>query len=779
MRIAKLFSLLLSLNTVGLLAQIPAITGWIYNKKTLETIPGAILIDSTTNASVESNDHGYYQFGTTRGNKIIIVAAAGFKTQKIEIEVEASVNKNFFLKPIGYNELDSAEQYLALFNMKPSFYSPTQKQIIESPSIGSVADPVKYLQFLPGVSGGVEGLSGLVVRGSNPDQNLQLMNGLPLYGNGHLFGFVSNYNPHILKSVHFYRGVAPARYGGRAGGGVLDIQTSGGAAKDWTGKIHADPATFTMAMDGPLDHRGKVTSSISVRRSYLDWIIGAGSQSNSGLIGNIHDINARVDYKKNQYTQWNFWAYNGRDKYGVSFSVDETDSLGRRLVYTLKNLTSWQNTQIGARWSHEFYSNHFGSVTMGLSRYKYYTNFDLDGSITQGGNTKTAKLSEKSSNSIADYTINGDFTYVRNPRQTINYGSQITLHHLEPGQLRLVDQTNTGNIDTAYGMANVQTNLEWANYAELEVHPNIGLSMNLGVRLWTFITPTKTYCRPEPRIIISQLLEGKKRLQLGYSVSNQGLHQLSSVNGVLPSDVWFPSSATFKPQKTSQFTAAYIMPVSAGLEFSTEFYYKKYNGITDLTGIDEDPLVKNFWERSVVQGEGDSKGIEFLLSKKSGKITGLTSYTYSQSNRTFEFINNGEEFRYRWDRPHQFKAQLTFQIETWFKINFAAMYMSGNVYSVPTGQYITTDNKLVYDYSEKNNYRMPAYRRIDLGFTKQIKPFYNRGYKEFWGVQVYNILGVKNPMNAKLSIDPNTNNVVLKGTAAFVFVPSGFYRIEF
>jgi hypothetical protein len=107
------------------------------------------------------------------------------------------------------------------------------------------------------------------------------------------------------------------------------------------------------------------------------------------------------------------------------------------------------------------------------------------------------------------------------------------------------------------------------------------------------------------------------------------------------------------------------------------------------------------------------------------------------------------------------------------------MYMSGNVYSVPTGQYITTDNKLVYDYSEKNNYRMPAYRRIDLGFTKQIKPFYNRGYKEFWGVQVYNILGVKNPMNAKLSIDPNTNIVVLKGTAAFVFVPSGFYRIEF
>ena len=130
MKIAKLFLVSLSFSTAAVMAQIPAITGWIYNKKTLETIPGAVVIDSTTNASVESNDHGYYQFGTTHGNKVIIVAAAGFKTQKFIIEVEASVNKNFFLKPINpYNELDSAEEYLSLYNMKPSFYSPTQKQI--------------------------------------------------------------------------------------------------------------------------------------------------------------------------------------------------------------------------------------------------------------------------------------------------------------------------------------------------------------------------------------------------------------------------------------------------------------------------------------------------------------------------------------------------------------------------------------------------------------------------------------------------------------------------
>ena len=776
MRCIRLFSLLIFLSFDAVKAQIPSITGWVYNKKTLETIPGAIVIDSSTYAFVETNTQGYYQFGTKQGDKILIVAAPGYKPQKVSLDVQASVNKNFFLIPVRYNELDSATEYLSLFNLKPSYYSTTKKPILQSPSVLSVSDPVKYLQFLPGVTGGIEGLSGLVVRGSNSDQNLLLMNGIPLYGNGHAWGFLSNYNTEIIKSVDFYRGVAPARYGGRAGGGVLDIQTEGGAAKYWTGRMNIDPLTAKVAMDGPLDHRGKVTGSFAIRRSYLDWLFGVGEES--GFIGNIHDINARVDYKQDQYTQWNFWCYNGRDKYGLKSSIEETDTLNRQISLNFALLTSWQNTQVGGRYSKEFKSNHFGSITTGYSRYAYYNSFNIDGTITQGGNVQSAEIKEELSNSITDYTVNGDFSYIYSPQHTVRYGSQFTMHQLKPGQTRLIEKTNLVQRDTTFGVANIQNVLEWANYGELDMHPNIGLSVNLGMRLWSFVTASKTFIRPEPRIIISQLLEGKKRIQMGFSMANQGLNQLSSVNGVLPRDVWFPSSATFKPQQTTQISAAYLFPIFTGVEFSAETYYKWLDGITDLTGVDEDPLVLNYWERSIVQGKGTSSGFEAMISKKTGTYTGLFSYTYSNTNRTFESINEGNSFKYRWDRPHQLKAQLTWRAQTWLIINLSALWMSGNVYSVPTGQYLTTDNKLVYDFSSKNNYRMPDYKRIDIGFTKEIKPYYNRGYQEFWGIQIYNVFGFHNPINARWELG-SSGQVKLMGTAPFTFIPSGFYRLEF
>ena len=776
MGLARFFVCIFILSSQTLRAQIPTMNGWVYNKKTLETIAGAIIVDSSSYKFVETNAFGHFQFSSGKGNKILFIAARGFKSQRFTINVESSISKNFFLMPVGYNELDSAEEFFSLYNMKPSFYAATKKHIIEAPSVLSVSDPIKYLQFLPGVSGGIEGLSGLLVRGSNPDQNLILMNGMPIYGNGHIWGFVSNYNPEILQSVHFYRGVAPARFGGRAGGGVLDVQTDGGAAKEWTGKLHVDPIAFNLVMNGPLDHRGKVTGSFAFRRSYLDWILG--SQIKSIVTGNIHDANIRINFKKNQYTQWNYWFYNGRDKYGFFINDDQIDSLGRRIILDYKSLTSWQNTQAGIRWSHEFNANHFGSITAGYSRYNYVNDNSIDASITQGLSVRSVETKDKLSNAINDLSANADFSFVYSLRHTLRYGSQFILHGLKPGITQVVEKTNVANIDTLYGVSNIQSVIEWSQYAELDLHPNIGLSLNIGIRLWSFFARDKAFIRPEPRIILSQLLEGKKRIQLGFSIANQGLHQLSSVNGTLPRDVWFPSGEYFKPQSTTQVSAAFLMPAGSGIEFSTELFYKNFRGITDLTGIDEDPLVKNFWERSIVQGSGTALGFEMLLIKQTGKFTGLMGYTYSKSTRTFDFINNGEQFPYRWDRPHQIKGQLTINLVSWLKINFAAVLMSGNVYSIPTGKYLSTEGKLVYDYNTKNNYRMPTYKRIDLGFTKEIKPYQYREYKEFWGIQLYNTFGWVNPLGAKLDIDKKTGRIGFKGQY-FSFIPSGFYRLEF
>ena len=106
--------------------------------------------------------------------------------------------------------------------------------------------------------------------------------------------------------------------------------------------------------------------------------------------------------------------------------------------------------------------------------------------------------------------------------------------------------------------------------------------------------------------------------------------------------------------------------------------------------------------------------------------------------------------------------------------------MSGNPVTVPTGQYYTVDGKSVFDYSQKNNYRLPLYRRLDIGFTKEIHPEMAYDYRRFWGINIYNTLGFANPLVARYTsaFAPSVGSG-LKGVYYFQFVPSAFYRIEF
>jgi hypothetical protein len=167
-----------------------------------------------------------------------------------------------------------------------------------------------------------------------------------------------------------------------------------------------------------------------------------------------------------------------------------------------------------------------------------------------------------------------------------------------------------------------------------------------------------------------------------------------------------------------------------------------------------------------------------LLAKKSGKLNMISSYTYSTTTRLFDDVNGGEVFPFRWDRPHKFAFQLVYQPNSTINFNFNAVVMSGNPVTVPTGRYFTVDNRLVYDFSNINNYRLPLYQRIDVGFTKEIKPEEHFETREFFGIHVYNLMGMSNPVNAQFQFD-DAGQIKLIGTSYFTFVPSAFYRIEF
>lgn len=777
MRLLLLFFWSISTN---IMAQNQAVTGWVFDEATLENIPSAVIIDKATNLYTESNSEGYYQLLTTNGERELWYAAPGYKAHKVVISVKGVVLNNVFLKPVDFDESDSSAELAALYTSKTSFYKVLPRQVQQYKSLFGISDPVKIFQFLPGVNGGIEGLSSTYIRGSNSDQNLMLMNGLPLYGNGHIWGLLSNYNPDVIHSAEIYRGVSPARYGNRAGGGVIDIITQSGNAENWRGSINMDLATIGIALNGPLDKQGKLTAAIGYRRSYLDLLLTSmAPELNESLIGNIHDINLKINYKKSRYEHWNFWIYNGRDKYGLNFETSDSDSLGRLLELNIGLGWQWQNTLSGINYYREINKRHFMHASIGISRYRYFRSENFSVSTSNSGVNQSAELLFEENNSITDLNASVDLEYLYGRKTKLRYGTHWVTHNMKPGEL-LYREKRDGNIETdnLYGSANNQFPSEWSTYGELDFHSDNYLSINIGARLWTYIGRDNQYVRIEPRITLNQRLHGNRRFQLGVSVNNQGIHQLSSVTGILPQDVWFPTSGELKPQQTSQFSAAYIHPLEGGFEFSIEGYYKYFTGLMYIQESRDEKLSKDYWEQMISQGTGNASGLEFLISKKSGRLNTIGSYTYSRTNRLFEDVNGGVAFPFRWDRTHKFALQLVFQPNPTISFNLNAVLMSGNPLTVPTGRYFTVDNRLVYDFSQINNYRLPTYQRIDVGFTKEIKPEEHFETREFYGIHIYNLMGNNNPVNAEFQFN-DAGEMKLIGTSYFTFVPSAFYRIEF
>lgn len=776
----RLFLIFLCLGMQNVMAQNQAVTGWIFDEATLENIPSAVIIDKQTNLYTESNSEGYYQLLTRNGQRELWYAAPGYKAHKVIVDVKGVVLNNVFLKPVDFDEVDSSAELAALFTSKTSFYKVLPRQVQQYKSLFGISDPLKIFQFLPGVMGGIEGLSSLYIRGSNSDQNLMLMNGLPLYGNGHVWGLLSNYNPDIIQSAELYRGVSPARFGNRAGGGVLDIVTNGGNAEKWKGSINMDLATASIALNGPLDKQGKLTASLGYRRSYLDLMLTSlAPELNEALIGNIHDVNLKVNYKKSRFEHWNFWFYNGRDKYGVNFETSISDSLGRSVDLNIGLGWQWQNTLSGVNYFKEINKRHFMHASIGISRYKYRRHETFGTASFNNGVKQAGEFFFEENNSITDLNASVDLEYLYGTKTKLRYGTHWVTHNMKPGELVLREILNSNTqAENLYGAVNNQFPSEWSTYGEFDFHSDNYLSINIGARLWSYFGRDNNFLRIEPRITLNQRLHGNRRFQLGLSMNNQGIHQLSSVTGILPQDVWFPTSGNLKPQQTSQFSAAYIQPLAGGFEFSIEGYYKYFTGLMYIQESRDEKLSRNYWEQMISQGTGNASGIEFLISKRSGRLNMISSYTYSRTNRLFEDVNGGIAYPFRWDRPHKFAFQLVFQPSPTINFNLNAVIMSGNPVTVPTGRYFTVDNRLVYDFSKVNNYRLPTYQRIDVGFTKEIKPEEHFETREFYGIHIYNLMGVNNPVNAEFQFD-DLGNMKLIGTSYFTFVPSAFYRIEF
>jgi len=751
-----LYFILLLFVCSGLNAQVKSYTvsGNVSDAGSGEDLIGASISEAGTHRGAITNTYGYYSLSLPKGKHTLTVTYLGYRPKEIPVELTADTRLNIGLEA-DTKELTevvvSAEGRNANV-VKPdmSVEKLSSKIIKAAPALLGEVDVLKTIQLLPGVQATSEGSSGFSVRGGGYDQNLILLDEASVYNASHLMGFFSVFNNDAIKDVTLYKGDIPASFGGRLSS-LLDIRTKDGNNQHYavTGGIGLISSRLTA--EGPLGD--KASAIVSVRRTYADMFLKLSkdeTQRQSSLY--FYDMNAKINYRVDNNNRIFLSAYLGRDNFGFN------------------NLAGMDfgNKTVTARWNHLFSPKLFSNFTLIGSWYDYYLMSQI-----------SDQLGEELKSGLGDYGLKADFNYVPNPLNNIKFGYNFTFHTFHPG-----DGGGVGS-ESIIGRVSFpkQYAMENTAYVSNETNLNNKVKLKYGLRYTDFENVDKgavTHRQQqfEPRTGVTFIINDVQSVKASYSRTTQFIQLASNSSAGSPLDLWFPASANVKPQLCDQFAAGYFRNfASDNYEFSAEIYYKNLKHVVDFK--DHAQLFLNdSIEQQLRFGRGYSYGLELMLRKTVGNLNGWVSYTYSRSMRQIDDINQSNRYRSPYDKPHNISALATYDLSPKWSVSAAWVYGSGTPVTYPTGRF-QIENNYVPIYSGRNEYRYPAYHRLDLSATWRLSPPGKR-FKSELNFSIYNAYGRKNVWTILFRQDPdNTDNMYAEKIYLFQFVPSVTWNFSF
>ena len=786
-----LFVLLLFIPSVFYAQEKFTLSGFVSDKNNGENIIGVNIFCKELKQGVVSNTFGFYSLTLPAGNYEISFSYIGYKTQVYNLNLEKDIQKNiaFDITSFSVGEVQVRAKANIVEKTETSVIEVPIEQIKTIPALLGEVDIIKAIQLLPGVQSS-EGTSGFYVRGGGPDQNLILLDGVPVYNASHLGGIFSVFNADAIKSVRLTKGGFPARFGGRLSS-VLQIDMKEGNSKEFKGDASIGLISSKFTFEGPII-KDKTSFIISARRTYLDLIVAPFLPSTTDLTLYFYDLNAKINHKISKKDRIYLSAYSGKDKLGVDFSesfvdqiTNEQSSLNFELGYG--NLTST------LRWNHLFSDKLFSNTTLTYSRYSFNTDFGVNSTYTTNNETEIWDVNFGYLSGIEDLGARIDFDFIPNPNHEIKFGTSYTNHNFFPGETTLSinetlpDASQNFSLDTTLNFSGNTIADELYFYLEDNFKINNRLKANLGIHLGYYNTDRsnsifKNNISFQPRASVRYLINDKWSVKGSYAEMTQNIHLLSNSSIGFPSDIWVPATDTVPSQKSKQWAGNISTEFSNGeYELSLEGYYKTMSNLITYKAGYSNLSSTESWENSVETGGiGESYGLELFLQKKKGRTTGWIGYTLSWTNRKFDNINFGEWYPYKFDRRHDFSLVFSHKFNEKWDAGLTWVYGTGNAITFPQAIYLGTPNNgndvvdVVESYGTRNSTRLDAYHRLDLGFNKTVK---KKRITKIFSFGAYNAYSRKNPFFAYLTYEGG--NRVAKQVSLFPVIPSISYRIKF
>jgi ferric enterobactin receptor len=753
------------------------LTGIVKDSKTGEPLPFVNIVIQGKTLGATTNVDGYFTLLNVPNDTVgLVVSYIGYK-EKLHYLTPETPLSNLLI------ELESQQQFLDEVTVtaehqellraseKISMFKLTPAKIQSLPSVGE-KDIFRAFQLMPGVSAANENSSGLYVRGGTPDQTLTLYDGFNVYHVEHLFGFFSAFNPNAIKDVQLYKGGFESKFGGRISS-VAEITGKEGNSKETNLGLNAGFLAVNAFAEIPIGD--KFTSIFSVRRSFQTPLYTAlfqkfggggntapqrqaaqggrsrfgGNQQNTTVASYFYDVNGKFTYKPTVNDVVTLSVYNGEDNLDNSRASTPGGFRGGTFSFNITDLTNWGNIGSSLKWSHKFSPRLYMNNLVSYSTYFSNRDRSQDGSITDAaGNVRSIKSGTLESNDLKDFSYKSDFEYQLNKVNKIEFGTWITHNQInysysQNDTISIINRNTNGNI------------LQF--YAQDKVALLKNLEANVGVR-YNYFTPTsQSYV--EPRLSLVYQLSKQLKLKGAYGQYHQFTKRVIREDILQGSrDFWVLADNDKLPVAAATHYIVGGSYETPNWLFDVEAYQKDLTGLTEYSlrvrpirqqgGGGATPTI-NFSE-NFFQGVGKSRGIDFLLQKKYGKLTGWLGYSLAEVRYNFPAFG-AADFYANQDVRHEFKAVGIYKLGNW-DVSATWIFASPRPYTAPEGGYQTTlldgSSKDFINASGKNELRLPYYHRLDIAATYNWK-------RASLGFSIFNLYDRSNTWYKEFQIQSN------------------------
>ncbi len=743
------------------------VSGIVIDSQSGEALFGATIVDLDNMSGVSTDRYGRFSMIVRADSVQIYASYLGYQTVSIIIPLPLD---SALVIALESTSLELPEVSItgdrALRTTTGTFHHITTQDINRVPALAGESDIVKVAQLMPGVHGGREGAAGLHVRGGSPDQNLMLLDGMTIYNVNHLIGFLSAFNPDVVRAVEFTKGPGSARHGGRLSS-VFNVALKEGNRHDTQVTANVGSLASRVMVEGPI-RTGRSSYLISARRTYFDqfWRLIQPENDKAGYY--FYDVVAKASTVSDRSGLY-MSLYAGRDRFWTRTreTLPGGSDESRTQLY-------WGNLTGVVRWQ-----GHIGDgilASAGLGRSAYGITFGDESRAEFDGEAERRSLGYNSA--VRDWRVHLDVAIPIRSSHLLSVGTSVVNHYFDPSRTSSLSSSGHSQQHSPIHAA------EFAFYAENDINIGRNARASAGIRATSYLVHSKVFVGLEPRLSLRTGITPRTSVDWSFGVSKQHVHLLSRSSVGIPLDLWLPATPGVPPQSAVHAAiGSSHRSAAAPLEFGIEIYWKEMRNLVEPLdgGFLIGAMAANWEERVAAHGRGRSYGIELLVRKSEGRLSGWAAYTLSRSSRRFPSIDGGEGFPYRFDRLHDLSITGSYLLTSRWEAQTTFALASGNAIWLPEARAPYVENRpgfpiqpapglilSTYEYGPRNRSREPAYHRLDLSFRHQKETSWGR---RTWTIGAYNVYARRNPFFIYATTD-EAGRIEYRRVSPFILIPA-------